>query len=331
MHLKFFSDVFSSGLWRSQVQSSLLQQQLQKSLLSSRASSTVTTYLTAFQKFVHFASASGFCPLPASQLDVALYLQHMFNRSNSNSMLSHAFYGLSWVHSLCGFTNLSHSPVCRAVLESAARSKPGPVRRQAADLSVLSCLYRALYSPSANFSHQRTATLCLLMFAGCLRFSEVANLRACDVTVTSTALLITLHQSKTDQHKHGHQVVLAATGSTYCPVSNFLFYVRAACLDLSSTGLLFSNVSGSKLNVHIVSQSNTLRILRLILTSQGHPNPKSISLHSFRVGGATRLIEAGVDSYSVKEFGRWRGESSMDRYIRRSMRNKMCTSRAMNL
>ena len=68
-----------------------------------------------------------------------------------------------------------------------------------------------------------------------------------------------------------------------------------------------------------------------MLASVSFPNPEAITLHSFRAGSATTLLEKGLDSAEIREFGRWKHPSSLDRYLRRSYAIKAQTAKALNL
>ena len=56
---------------------------------------------------------------------------------------------------------------------------------------------------------------------------------------------------------------------------------------------------------------------------------KNFGLHSLRSGGASAAAAVGVPDRLFKRQGRWRSDSSKDRYIKETMSNKLLVS--MNL
>ena len=70
-----------------------------------------------------------------------------------------------------------------------------------------------------TLSNVRLTTACLLAFAGFLCFSELVNIRPCDLSFSDDTVRLYFPRSKTDQLRKGNEVVIARTESEMCPVN----------------------------------------------------------------------------------------------------------------
>ena len=79
--------------------------------------------------------------------------------------------------------------------------------------------------------------------------------------------------------------------------------------------LSFNRALGrSVLNSRPLSYTRAMELFRHKLTSLGH-NAKNYGLHSLRSGGATMAAANHIPDRLIKIHGRWRSDSSKDRYI----------------
>lgn len=67
----------------------------------------------------------------------------------------------------------------------------------------------------------RIITICLLGYAGFLRFSEIVNIRRSDISFQDQHVSIFIQKSKTDKYNEGSRVCIAETGTKTCPVYFF--------------------------------------------------------------------------------------------------------------
>jgi len=72
---------------------------------------------------------------------------------------------------------------------------------------------------SGTLSDLRLVTACLLSFAGCLRSSELVELRPCDCMAALQMLRVNIVKSKNDQLRQGNKFLIARTSSSTCPVA----------------------------------------------------------------------------------------------------------------
>ena len=66
--------------------------------------------------------------------------------------------------------------------------------------------------------------MCLLCYAGFLRFAELANLRRHHVFIYDNHVKLFLESSKTDVYREGRDVLISKTNTPTCPVNMLLRY-----------------------------------------------------------------------------------------------------------
>ena len=84
--------------------------------------------------------------------------------------------------------------------------------------AILEQLVSKFASKEAPLSDIRIVTICLIGFAGFLRFNEIANLKESDVQVFDDNMELFIESSKTDQYRDGAWVTIAHSSSPTCPV-----------------------------------------------------------------------------------------------------------------
>ena len=73
-------------------------------------------YRCAFRKWKDFAvSKLHSCACPASPCHVALYLQHLIDKSHSPCVVDSAFYGIKWAHTMAGIPSSTDIPAVEVV------------------------------------------------------------------------------------------------------------------------------------------------------------------------------------------------------------------------
>ena len=82
--------------------------------------------------------------------------------------------------------------------------------------------------------------MCLLSFAGFLRYNELSSLRCKDITIHDSHIDIFIYKSKTDQYRDGNNVVIARWSKVTCPVGNLVKYI--SCSDIKLDLILFRGV-----------------------------------------------------------------------------------------
>ena len=169
----------ATGVWReiSQLQDPELRrlaESLPKTALRSRADSTTTKYLYAFQRWKKWALLhKEVTVFPVGEVHFALYLQHLGETVRSKSAVEEAVNAIGWLHQTAGLPSIAESPIIHAVLSGLQRKLAKPkVRKEPVTADMLSLLVRSLGQPPL-LSDVRLAAWVLLSYAAFLRCDEV--------------------------------------------------------------------------------------------------------------------------------------------------------------
>ena len=112
------------------------------------------------------------------------------------------------VHGLAGFQKVSSHCLVQSMMGASKRVLAKPKnRKEPFTPEMLQQLAESLKDKSCGASC-RTLALCLIGFAGFLRFSELCSVRACDVSLYSSHCALFLESSKTDQLREGAWLIL---------------------------------------------------------------------------------------------------------------------------
>ena len=247
-------------------------------LASSAAAPTSKLYASHFKKWklwcAQFPEKNDF---PAQDCYVALYLMNLLQSEFTFSTINSAFYLINFFHTACGFMNPCVSGFLKAVLKGCKRRDIAKARVPKQKSPILPEHLLALVSrfagPSASLSDIRDVALCLIGFAGFLRFNEICNLKWCHITFHESHLSVFLPRSKTDQLHVGSTVLIAKTATPTCPYNMLFRYASMDRADTSSNNFVFG-----KLVFHRLSNSYTIRIGSQLSYSR----TQEVVLHKFK-------------------------------------------------
>ena len=142
---------------------------------------------------------------PANAVHLALYLMFIMGSKESYHAVKNASYSIDWAHKIAGLEVPSKHPMVLAVKESSARIYGQPVIKKEpitpVMLNDLVSRYFCIHHPSLY--HARTVALCLIAYAGFLRYDELSSLLCLDVTFHPGYIMIFIESSKTDQYRDG--------------------------------------------------------------------------------------------------------------------------------
>ena len=229
-------DVLSQGAWKElnglvDPELKQLADSLPKVVLAGRAPATVRKYSGAFGRWKKWVDAKqGIAAMPASPVHVALYLSYLVQKASSSSPVQEAVSAISWAHQIATVNDPTAHPLVRNVLAGAKRVLAQPVQKKE---PVTAVMLEAVIDKHAvpDLMALRTQTMCLVGFAGFLRFDEVSTLKERDLSIFEDHMELFLESSKTDQFRDGSRVVIACTSNKTCPVNIMERYLEAAGLN----------------------------------------------------------------------------------------------------
>ena len=269
---------------------------------------------------------------------MALYLSYLLQKANTPSPVEEAVNALSWAHNLACVEDPTGHPLVKQVLEGAKRMLSHRVnKKEPITPEILRSLVDRYATEQATLADIRTLTICLLGFAGFFRYSELAKIKECDLQFFEDHLEIFIESSKTDQYRDGAIVVIARTGTNYCPVAmleRYMCLANISVANLSDNYLfrrLISTKNGQKLRDSANLSYTRARELVLEMLESIGLDRKQFSLHSLRSGGASAAANAGVPDRHFKRHGRWRSESAKDGYVQDRIEERLSVSKKLGL
>lgn len=338
-----FADIFNKGIWAEgkswddeRLQDSL--ERLKATVLSSRAEGTTNSYKRAFLRWKRFAACYEHMEvLPASPLDVALYLQSLMDTANSASTIDSAFYAIQWAHSLAGFDSPTRHPVVVAVRDAASRFFGRHRNNRKMPLTAAHLQNLVIHSDLNNLLCLRNVCVFVLAFAGFFRIEEVLNIKRNNIRFIDNGIIITVESSKTDQLRLGDEVVISRlTGSQSCPVSILETYLGLAHIDSFSEEFLFRPISKTGTGHRLVGSNkpisySTIREAFKSCFKSIVPDIRTFSTHSLRAGGATAAANAGIGDRVFQRHGRWKSASAKDGYVMDNISSRASVSKSLGL
>lgn len=252
----------------------------------------------------------------------------------SKSAVEEAVNNLVWVHSIAGVTAPTSDPVVQNTMEGLKRILAKLVQKKALfSVEMLQAIVQNARNDS-RLANIRLATVCLLAFAGFLRFNELANIRPCDLQFNPKHMTIAIPRSKTDQLRQGSEVVIARTGSDTCPVAMLEEYISRGNIDLTSQLYLFHPIVGSKPDrlqeAGQLTYTHLRELLKHKLKELGYPSA-DFGVHRLRAGGATAAASNGVPDRLFKKHGRWRSETAKDGYVEDPLEERLLVTEQIGL
>ena len=303
--------------------------------IKAREPNTVIKYNNAYKRWKTWTNKfDEISHFPAEPLHVSLYLCSLMQCSNTSGTVESAFYSLKWAHKLAGVADPTSESLPKLMLEASKRILSRPKNRKTPITSdMLINLCRFYGEENASLPHLRFLVMCLLSYAGFLRFAELIELKRADLDIFDSHLVIRLSKSKVDVYRQGDEVVIAKGSTEACPLKYTKRYLSEVgeLEDSQSNNYLIRRLVLSK-KVYVLSKINKpitysrARELLICHLEEAGYDPKQYGLHSFRSGGATTAANNGIPDRLLKKHGRWRSEGAKDSYILDNFQNRLAVS-----
>ena len=333
--------MFAHSAWLAEIPSSQrtrdLKENLKFTVLASRSNGTTQGYLRAFQRWKEFASTFlQVNPFPANPFHLAVYLQHLIDTTQSISSINCAFYALNWVHAIAGIPSPTEHPFVVTVKAGASRLLSGGQSHRKEPMEVNYLKELADKSDLEDLLQLRNLVMYVLAFSGFLRSSELCFLRSKDLTFNEGYLSIFIRQSKTDQLRDGHKVIIARSGSEICPVKLLHSYMLKAGIPENSNEFLFRPITSSNKQKKLIAVNRHISYS----TYRGSfkksfqnivPDISKFSTHSNRSGGATSAANSGIPDRNFQRHGRWKSVKAKDGYVKDSIASRLEVSNSLGL
>ena len=186
-------------------------------------------------KFFNFISAQDLPALPAHPIHVALYLTHILDSGASCNVVNQAVYAIKWAHNLNGLSDPTENSFVKSLQDSAKRHACPKTRRKDPVSSEMLVNLCELYKESTDLLEIRDLTMILLSYAGFLRFDELSSLLCKDISFHEGYISVHIAKSKTDQYRHGDEILISKGSTCACPVAMLKKYVELGDINMNAS------------------------------------------------------------------------------------------------
>ena len=229
----------------------------------------------------------------------------------------------------------SSHPLIKHLLDYAARNRfCASIKKEPLTPEILR--YICEHANLHDLTSLRDVSMMLLGYSGFLRFNELVNLKLSDLHFYDDYLKLIIRKAKTDQLRRGNEVLIARSGNPTCPVGVLERYILLAEIR-DKDFFVFRPTVRSRTKCSLVNKNKCLSYTRarecFLKRLQGVPgcSGKNFGLHSLRSGGATAAASSGANERRWKRHGRWRSDSSKDRYVEDSIHDRLEISRCLGI
>jgi hypothetical protein len=188
-----------------------LSSEIVQLLTQARKPGTVYGHALVFRRWKAYAAARGAPALPANPLMVTNFLIETARNDVTASPTLNRSRAIAFFTHLAGTPNPMNHPLCKSIKEGLHR-KLGIRGIKKAPL-----LYHQVAGLIQNHVHtsredQMVCLLIAIMYEGCLRWSDIAQMTFGDIVITPTFMRLFIEQAKTDADRLGQWVTIAASG-----------------------------------------------------------------------------------------------------------------------
>ena len=246
--MHFPTDVMCTGVWgilkdMQDPEFKGLVTSMKSTVLTNRVPATITKYLCAFLRWKHWAEAHReVAVFPVKGTEFALYLQHLGDRTGSESAMEEVVHSVCWVHQLAGYPSMFDLPFVHMVLDGLQHKLAKlKVRKEPVTRDMISALVNRI-GEASSLADMQLVLACLLAVSAFLHYDELLKLRCCDITFSPQQMAVRIASSKSNQYRQGDSVIVARTDSYTCSVAMLERYYAMAVLPKLSKLRLFQGI-----------------------------------------------------------------------------------------
>jgi integrase len=289
-------------------------------LRASRATSTRSAYASDWKQFTEWIESHGLDPLPADPRMIALWISHMARSlKRKPASIRRMLTAIGTIHRSAGHPNPCDQEIVREEMRGIANTL-GVRPKRAAPL-LIPHLEAIVENMGEGLRSVRDRAIVLVGWSGAMRRSEIAALRAEDLTFLDKGVSVLIRRSKTDQQGKGEHVALFyATRTALCPVRAIQAWMRDAPIV---EGPLFVRLSSHRSAPQIIADPLSPEMIRYIVqtwTSRAGVQPEQIgavfSAHSLRAGFITEAARNGRAEWTIAKQSRHKSADVLRSYIR---------------
>lgn len=313
-----------------------LRHEVRQSKRAAFAEGTRLNMRTQLRAYLLFCLHFKLRPFPASLDTICCFAQFLARSFISVSSITNYIQLVKSLHELMEY-NFPHfnQPHLKLVLKGLTKKKAYKPRQA---LPVTPSILRDLFQVM-DLSRPLDAVLWCAFLLGFFLFARKSNLvpPSCgkysarkhlsrgDIKLAQEGLMVQINWSKTIQA--GERVLLiplvAIPGSRLCPQAAFINMCRVSPADSSAPAFLVRSGTGVRTLTHASFTKHFRRLLKLA----GH-KPGGFSGHSFRRGGASFALKAGVSGELLRVHGDWKSLAYL-KYLEVPLQERFRVSRCM--
>ena len=270
------------------------------------AENTLRAYRADFKVFSTWCAGNEIDPLNASATEVASFVEAQAQH-RTTATIRRRIASISTLLKLNNYHDPTRSPEVILALKRIHRQK-GRAQKQAPPLT-RDILEQLIAATGQDLVGLRDRVMLMLGYETMRRRSELCNFQFEDIEyLTQEKVGIWLRFSKTDQFGEGK----------FIPISPALAAVIEnwrITLNVNDGYILREVTKTGRVQTHMRPSSINLR-LKVLQRDAKLKQVAELSGHSFRVGGAIDLLEAGESLEKIMLRGGWKSESSAVKYLR---------------
>jgi len=281
-------------------------EQLLNDLHGAFAENTLRAYRADFKVFSTWCTGNEIDPLNASATEIASFVEAQAQHLTT-ATIRRRIASISTLLKLNNYPDPTHSPEVILALKRIHRQK-GRAQKQAPPLT-RGILEQLIAVTGQDLVGMRDRVMLMLGYETMRRRSELCNFRFEDIEyLTQDKVGIWLRFSKTDQFGEGKFIPISPELAAL--VENWRISIQVdngyILRDVTKKGRIKAAMRPSSINLR-------LKVLQRAAKLKQDPE---LSGHSFRVGGAIDLLEAGESLEKIMLRGGWKSESTALRYLR---------------
>ena len=181
-----------------------LVQQLPAIYKNCRVNNTIKKYQQYFNAWRKWVTDLNVSFLPGNPLHIGLYILHKMQAVRSLPTIDATFFAIKFYHTPLLNTDPCQHSLVNNMFEPAKRLSNHKTRKkQALRPNESKQIYDHLSANQLSLENLRLLNICLIVFTGFMRFSEVTSIKGCDITFTEIYMKIFIEKSKTDIYIEG--------------------------------------------------------------------------------------------------------------------------------